>query len=1151
MTEPPDPPRSAPSTPRIRDRDRDRDDAPHLALPAGLYDHLRTLALEHAVNNSLGDPRLAQWADVDPEDAHTAIAQYLERLIVDALASLRGRERMETQRRVVDRMLAALAEELGSTWQDHANLADPLRRLLAVHTPGHPAAPDTAAAILHDDAAEARGLLAIRPPDRPDTPLARSALLTGTRIDPSLASQLSKEIAHADRIDILCSFIKWSGLRLLLDALRHLTATPCPEVDFATGKPLPRLRIITTSYMGATDHEAVEVLRDLPNTEVKVSYDTARTRLHAKAYLVHRRTNFGSAYVGSANISKAALSEGLEWTSKISQYELPHLWQKVVATFENYWNDDEFETFDLAATPRLIEAIRRERAGEHGRIGETGPLPAFDLRPYPFQEEILDRLAAEREVQGRRRHLVVAATGTGKTMIAAFDYRRFARDLRNEQSSPADAGAASSSLSSSSAARADFPSLLFIAHREEILRQALGTFRAVLRDQNFGDLLVGGRTPAQLRHLFCSIQTWNSRGLARSLPADHFDYIVVDEFHHAPADSYQSLLDTAQPKILLGLTATPERADGRSVFEWFGGEASAEIRLPDAIQRRLLCPFQYFGVSDTVDLDSLQWQRGGYRTEDLDTLYTGNDVRAGMIVDKVHEILRTPHRARGLGFCVSVAHAHFMARFFNAHGLPAIALSGQSSDEERLSAQARLRQRDINFIFTVDLYNEGVDIPEVDTVLFLRPTESLTVYLQQFGRGLRLHDEKECLTVLDFIGAQRREFRFASRFRALSTNPAGKMDREIEADFPHLPAGCAIRLERIAKERVLDNVRQTLALHRPRIVRDLAELGGALGQPPSLREALDVLGIPLGNLLKRGLWSRLLADANLIPAITDPDEGTLARGIARLAHIDDPRHLQYLLNWLERLGGAQTENHPLPPMPADASAATPAAAAETINLRRLHMLHIVLWGPDGAQRFESLEEANEQLRRNPAAVRDLQAIFAHRLAHTSTRVGEQYADLTGPLAVHARYSRDEILAGLGHWTFTRRPRHSEGALHLADRKADVFFITLHKTEDAYSPTTMYEDYAISDRLFHWQSQSTTSIDSPTGRRYVHHREMGFTPLLFAREHRTDPETAQTAPYTYLGPADHVSQEGTNPISIVWRLRHPMPARVVRASSAVG
>jgi HKD family nuclease len=535
--------------------------ASEAVLVPGLYEHLLTLAIQGQLT-SLADPRLAAIEVVDPEDSHSAVAQYVEQLIAKSLRGMRGEEAANRQRNLVERLLRVLSDELGPEWSGRLSLASPLSRLLAVHS----------------------SLEMVRQ-ERPDTLLSRSALLTGTRHDPSLGSQLAKEMATADRVDILCSFIRWSGLRILLDQLRQLTAKK------STG--VPRLRIITTSYMGATDPRAVEALCKLPNTEVRVSYDTERTRLHAKAYIFHRETGFGSAYVGSANLSSAALSEGLEWTTKLSQYELPYLWQKLVGTFETYWQDEEFEEFNAESTPRLVAAIGRERSGAEVNAG----LVNLDVRPYPFQEEILDVLTAEREIQHKNRHLIVAATGTGKTMIAAFDYLRWSRALGS------------------------VPPLLFVAHREEILRQSLGTFRAVLRNQNFGELLVGTFEPRQTEHLFCSIQSYNSRELWTG-PPDRYQYVVVDEFHHAAAPSYRRLLDHVQPRVLLGLTATPERTDQLDVLQWFGGRASAEIRLPDAINRRLLCPFQYFGVSDSVDLDSLEWQRGGYRVEDLDRVYT-------------------------------------------------------------------------------------------------------------------------------------------------------------------------------------------------------------------------------------------------------------------------------------------------------------------------------------------------------------------------------------------------------------------------------------------------------------------------------------------------------------------------------------------------
>ncbi|QDT45068.1 type I restriction enzyme EcoKI subunit R [Gimesia alba] len=1032
----------------------------------GLYEQLLTNTLQRQLEQ-LSDPRLYSTARVDADDAHTAISQFLEHALASGLASFRGVEAVERQKRVVDRILSILVDELGQDWEHQFDITTPLRRLLAIHRTSE------------------------QPFDqRPDTPLSRSALLTGTRLDPSLGSQLKKEIATADSVDILCSFIKWSGLRVILDELRALAEQPADNG--------PRIRVITTSYMGATDPKAIEELSKLPNTEIRVSYDTKRTRLHAKAYLFHRLTDFGNAYVGSANLSNAALSEGLEWTTKISQYELSYLWGKITGTFETYWQDEEFQRFTGADPERLRQAIHRERSS----ASDPEINVKFDLRPYPFQEEILDILKAERELQGKRQHLVVAATGTGKTMIAAFDYARVCRE-KNRQ-----------------------PSFLFIVHREEILKQALASFRAVLRDQNFGDLLVGGREPAQNTHLFCSIQSYNSRELGKSA-ADAYEYVVVDEFHHAAAPSYRRLLDHIRPDILLGLTATPERSDQLDVLQRFGGRTSAEIRLPDAINRKLLCPFQYFGVADSVDLDGLTWQRGGYSIEELDQIYTGNDVRARLILDKTHQILLHPYQARGLGFCVSKAHAEFMARYFNESGISAAALTADSSNELRRAVQNQLRTREINFIFVVDLYNEGVDIPEVDTLLLLRPTESMMIFLQQLGRGMRLHEEKECLTILDFIGAQRREFQFASRFRALSTKPAQQLDQEIEHGFPHLPSGCVIQLERVAQQRVLENVKNTIRLHKSRIISSLREMGIGFGYVPTLADALDYFSTNLDELLKRGLWSSLLAEAGLIEPMDDPDQKQLAKGLRRISHVDCVYQIEQWLQHIDQVEISKGEDS-----------------------RIFEMLHVSLWGKQSIG--WSISESRKRLLENTGACQDLKAILNHQRQRALTHEAGRLPSVSGPLTIHAQYTRDEILIGLGHWSLKDRPDQREGVLHLKDAKVDAFFVTLQKTEADYSPTTMYEDYLISHNLFHWQSQSNTSVSSPTGQRYINHRSMGYTPLLFVRETKKR-ASGLTTPYYYLGPCEYVSHSGNRPLNIIWRLTNSVPAKIYRqmARQAIG
>ena len=387
---------------------------------------------------------------------------------------------------------------------------------------------------------------------------------------------------------------------------------------------------------------------------------------------------------------------------------------------------------------------------------------------------MLESLAAERTVHDRHRNLIVAATGTGKTVIAALDYRNLCVH---------DAS--------------DRPSLLFVAHRQEILDQSLRTYREVLADAGFGELYVGGARPERWKHVFASIQSLHSYGVA-SLPADAYSIVVIDEFHHAEASTYRAVLNRLEPRELLGLTATPERADGVDVRSFFGGRTAAELRLWDALSDGLLTPFHYFGIADGTDLRSIQWSRGGYDLGTLSNLYTGNDARAAIILKNLKDKVTDVGRMRALGFCVSVAHAQYMARVFNEAGIPAASVTGGTHQNDRVEALRALRDRRVNILFTADLFNEGLDLPSVDTVLFLRPTESATIFLQQLGRGLRLAPDKPVLTALDFVGHQRKEFRFDVRYRALTGTTRRGLAHQVEQGFPFLPSGSQTRIRESA-----------------------------------------------------------------------------------------------------------------------------------------------------------------------------------------------------------------------------------------------------------------------------------------------------------------------------------------------------------------
>ncbi|MFN8105222.1 MAG: DUF3427 domain-containing protein [Acidimicrobiia bacterium] len=1023
-------------------------------LAPGLYEVLVTEGLAQRLAAIAGD--LQDQRDLRAAEAPDRIAWHLSREIERALSDVSEGDRV----RVGVAVARALLDRLGE--------------MVEIDRSGSPSG---SATVLH-------AILGRRPDGSPRAvaqpliPLLDTTLLTNAPGEPNLWNQLRSEIESADRVDVVMAFIRRSGINPLLDALRQ----HCDR-----GR---RLRVLTTTYTGSTEKVALDQLAAL-GADIRVSYDTGTTRLHAKAWVFHRGSGFSTAYVGSSNLTHSAQVTGLEWNVRASAARNPDVVAKFGAVFEGYWSGGDFRPYDP-----------EEFVTEQGRAGrtDTGPqvmLSPIEVRPHPFQERLLELVEVSRE-RGHHRNLLVAATGTGKTVMAALDYGRLRERLRRSR-------------------------LLFVAHREEILDQSLATFRHALRDPSFGEKWVGGKRPERFEHVFASIQSLNASGLDALAP-EHFDVVVVDEFHHAAASSYKKVLDHLEPVELLGLTATPERSDGLPILHWFDDRIAAELRLWDAIDQQHLAPFLYFGIHDSLDLTDIPWHRGrGYEVEALTDLYTSSDAWARLVVKQVRDHVDAA-AMRGLGFCVSVEHARFMARHFNSHGIASVAVWGDSPQGEREAALRDLAKGAVKVVFSVDLFNEGVDVPNVDTVLMLRPTESPVLFLQQLGRGLRKTQGKACCTVLDFVGNHRKEFRFDRRYRALLGGTRREVEHAVKMHFPFLPAGCNMQLDEQAAEIVLRSLREAIPSQWKAKVDELRSLR-RVRPDVGLREYLDETGLDLDDVYSGNKsWSDLVEAAGGVAKPSGPNEQAIRRAVGRLLHVDDAERMD---TYRRLVAGDPPQVENLPE-----------------RSRRLAHMLVASLADQALAKGASLQDGVHLLWRHPqvlAELAELLGVLADRIDHLHQPLGTHPE---APLQIHARYSRIEILAAMGEGGGRGKiPPWQSGVYEAKPAHAELLAFTLDKSSGGFSPTTRYRDYAISRTHIHWESQSATREHSPTGLRYRHHERDGRAILLFSRLRSDD------RAFWFLGPATYRGHVGEKPMAITWELDVALPGDLYAAFAA--
>lgn len=1030
----------------------------------GIYEELVTQLISQKLEHLSGDEFYINKTVIDKEEASTLLSKHLSQTIKRALNYVKGDNQIEVQIEIANKIILFLKEELKKEEfaKDLITVEGEILKAVFSRVDAH----------FSDFNLHLKEIT-------PYTRLTHSELFTGGNTGLSLESELKKEILSSNKIDLLVSFIKFKGIIILEKELKEFTERG--------GK----LRVLTTTYMGASDYKAIYLLSKLENTQVKISYNSGNERLHAKAYLFERNTGFHTGYIGSSNFSRSALTDGLEWNLKITTKEVSHIIDKFQKTFESYWQSDDFELFDDAIhKDKLIQSLNQGKSSKATDLN----ISYFDIKPFPFQDEILEKLDVERTVHNRNRNLIVAATGTGKTVVSAFDYKKF----RNENKSS---------------------KFLFLAHRKEILLQSISTYRGVLRDNNFGELWLDGLVPDSYEFVFASIQTINNRLADINLTPEYFDFIVIDECHHLTANSYRGILNYFKPKVLLGLTATPERMDGGDIQEDFHNRIAAEIRLPEALNRKLLCPFQYFGITDSIDLSKVKWERGRYLASELSSVYTANDRRVRDIIDSLNKYTKDLDDVRAIGFCVTMDHAKFMAEKFILNGLKADYLTSANS-LNRDNVRSQLLKKEINYLFVVDIFNEGIDIPEIDTVLFLRPTESLTVFLQQLGRGLRLAENKDCLTVLDFVGNARPEYNFENKFRALIGKTSTTVKKEIEDNFPHLPLGCSIILEKKAKKIILENITAATSLNRNQLIQKIQNFQHQTDLKLTLKNFSEFYNIPLQIIYKRGGWKRLYYDSGRLESFDSTNERNIVSAISKKwLSSNSTSYFQFILTCARKGFNISM------------------SGLNDIEKQMLLMLHYDVW--QEAEGFKSLEMSIREIGRNKILLEEIVEVLEILIDKIDFKEIDFQLPYKQPLKIHSRYTRDQILAAFQLSTFKRKSPSREGVAENIALNTELLFINLIKSEENFSPTTMYDDYAINETLFHWQSQNSAGPETPKGISYINHDENAKIILLFVREKNND-EFGNTMGYVFIGEGKLTEHYGEKPMNIKWELNEPIP-----------
>ncbi len=899
-------------------------------------------------------------------------------------------------------------------------------------------------------------------------------------------------------------------------------------------------RILTTDYMCGTDPKALRRLMSFPNVEVRVykTLDKHTRGFHTKGYIFENQNDI-QVSIGSSNLTANALKYNHEWNMTYYSKNNDELIKRVYSEFDILWEDTnvtelnedylvEYEktyytdryskTNQQQLFKQLAEFLKDHVESDLlNEIAETFEIDASEvqnlldytisnneIKPNNMQEKALESLYNLRKL-GSNKGLVIAATGTGKTYLAAFD-----------------------------ALQVNPKRLLFIVHREKILKDAMKSFKNVVNAKM--GLFTGNEKTIDADYIFASIQTLSRDKNLYQLSDDAFDYIVIDEAHRSAAPTYHKVMKYFKPKFILGLTATPERTDSNSIFELFDNQIAAEIRLRDALQENLVVPFHYFGITDAVtDYEGIDV------TRDIDEVAERLNIKArvDLIIENIYKYGNSGSKTKALGFCISVKHSEYMANEFNKRGLKSVSLTGQSSEDDRELYIQQLEddKAELSFIFTVDIFNEGIDIPSLNLVLMLRPTQSPIIFTQQLGRGLRLHPNKEYLTVLDFIGNHNKSFLIPIALSGDRSFDKDDIMLDTLSDFMSIPGDTFIRLDEISKKRILHQLERYNFDEMKNLKELYFEIKRLKNKIPSLLDFSFDGFDPIRFIEKSKSYIEFVAkmedDEDINRLIDNQDAISYFRFIDSLLpakRIHEFVILDYLMKNTTTTFESLTNE------------ISRYIVNPDINDLEHAIKHLkgLLFGDSDRKRFKSPLIISDKIAFN----NDFDVLLTNKIFEKQILESIDY----GIRRYQHEFGRPELFYPAFNLYYQYQLREVTQiaryeSIYVIQSGVSTFnnnyylFVTLDKGN--VKESVNYKDKFIDRKTFQWESPNNTTNTSITGTNLINHIEKNTSIHLFVKKGGKNSDI-YSKKMMYLGKVDKISNEFEKPIRFKFRLHHEVP-----------